>query len=139
MLNKVMLIGNLGKDPDVRYTPSGAAVANFSLATNKKWKDKESGEKKEQVEWHQIVVWGKTAEVAGEYLKKGSQVYLEGELRTRKCEDKEGKDRYTTEVHCYVMQMLGSKGEGGGNRPPHSTEATTESGGGAEFSDEIPF
>ncbi len=156
-INKVILIGNLGADPDVRYTPSGKAVATLSVATNKQFKDKETGEKKERVEWHRCVLWDKTAETAGQYLKKGSQVYLEGELQTRKWADKEGTDRYTTEIRCYRMQMLG-KSEGGGSRAPHpadederepATDAEADAatpadpdadpGGVDDFEDDIPF
>lgn len=113
-LNKVMLIGNLGKDPDVRYMPSGAAVTTFSIATNERWKDKQSGEDQEKVEWHRIVMFNKLAEIAAEYLKKGSSVYVEGKLQTRKWE-KDGVEHWTTEVVAFQMQMLGKK-QGG---PPH--------------------
>ncbi|HJV36699.1 single-stranded DNA-binding protein [Geomonas sp.] len=116
-LNKVMLIGNLGKDPEVRYTPSGTAVASFSLATSDKIKNK-NGEWEEKTEWHNITLWGRTAEIAGEYLAKGRTVYIEGRLQTRKWQDKEGKDRYTTEIVGEKMQMLGGKGEGGGGQRP---------------------
>src|SRR5690606_4220606 len=101
----------LGKDPDVRYTPNGTAVANFSIATEEQWKDKNSGEKQSRTEWHRIVLWGMLAGIAGEYLKKGSQVYIEGKLQTRKWQDKEGQDRYTTEIVGNELQMLGGKGE----------------------------
>jgi single-strand DNA-binding protein len=104
-VNKVILIGNLGRDPEVKYLPSGSAVCNVTLATSESWKDKESGEKKDRTEWHNVVFFGKLAEIAGEYLKKGSQVYVEGSLRTRKWQDKEGKDRYTTEIVVSDMQM----------------------------------
>lgn len=114
-LNKVMLIGNLGKDPEVRYTAGGTAVASFSLATSEKFKGKD-GQWEEKTEWHNITLWGRTAEVAGEYLAKGRTVYIEGRLQTRKWTDKEGKDRYTTEIVGEKMQMLGGKGEGGGNQ-----------------------
>lgn len=117
-LNKAMVIGNLGKDPDTRYLPSGAAVCTFSVATNEKWKDKQTGEDREQVEWHRIVMFGRIAEVAGEYLKKGSSVYIEGKLQTRKWE-KEGITHYSTEIVAREMKMLGSKGSGG---PPHPGE-----------------
>lgn len=116
-LNKVMLIGNLGKDPELRYTASGTAVASFSLATSDRIKNK-SGEWEEKTEWHNITLWGRTAEVAGEYLSKGKTVYIEGRLQTRKWQDKDGKDRYTTEVVGEKMQMLGGKGEGGGGQRP---------------------
>ncbi|HXG28531.1 MAG TPA: single-stranded DNA-binding protein [Nevskiales bacterium] len=111
-VNKVILIGNLGRDPEVKYMPSGSAVCNVTLATSESWKDKESGEKKDRTEWHNVVFFGKLAEIAGEYLKKGSQVYVEGSLRTRKWQDKEGKDRYTTEIVVSDMQMLGGRGGG---------------------------
>ena len=111
-LNKVMLIGNLGKDPEVRYTPSGSAVASFSVATSEKFKNR-NGEMEERTEWHNVVLWGRQAEVAGEYLSKGKTVYIEGRLQTRKWQDKDGRDRWTTEVVGDRMQMLGGKGEGG--------------------------
>ena len=109
-VNKVILIGNLGKDPEVKTIPSGKCVANFSIATSETWTDKNTGEKKEQTEWHNIVAWGRLGEICGEYLRKGTQVYIEGSLQTRKWEDKEGNPRYTTEVVAYKMQMLGTKG-----------------------------
>ena len=112
-LNKVMLIGNLGKDPEVRYTTSGAAVASFSVATTEKFKNK-SGEWEEKTEWHNVTLWSRLAEIAGEYLSKGKTVYIEGGLQTRKWQDKDGKDRYTTEIVGEKMQMLSTKGEGGG-------------------------
>ncbi|HXC92505.1 MAG TPA: single-stranded DNA-binding protein, partial [Geobacteraceae bacterium] len=112
-LNKVMLIGNLGKDPEVRYTTSGTAVASFSLATTDKIKNK-SGEWEEKTEWHNITLWARLAEIAGEYLSKGKPVYIEGRLQTRKWQDKDGKDRYTTEIVGEKMQMLSAKGDGGG-------------------------
>ncbi|WP_327027502.1 single-stranded DNA-binding protein SSB1 [Klebsiella pneumoniae] len=115
-VNKVILVGNLGQDPEVRYMPSGGAVANFTLATSESWRDKQTGEIKEQTEWHRVVLFGKLAEVAGEYLRKGSQVYIEGQLRTRKWTDQSGQDKYTTEVVVNVggtMQMLGGR-QGGG-------------------------
>lgn len=114
-LNKVMLIGNLGKDPEVRYTTSGQAVASFSLATSDKFKSK-SGDWEERTEWHNITLWGRLAEIAGEYLAKGKTVYIEGRLQTRKWQDKDGRDRYTTEIVGDRMQMLSGKGEGGGGR-----------------------
>ena len=113
-LNKVMLIGNLGKDPEVRYTAGGTAVASFSLATSEKFKGK-SGDWEEKTEWHNITLWARLAEIAGEYLSKGKTVYIEGRLQTRKWQDKEGKDRYTTEIVGEKMQMLSGKGEGGGS------------------------
>ena len=113
-VNKVILIGNLGKDPETRYLPSGEAVTNITLATTESWKDKKSGEKQEHTEWHRISFFGRLAEIAGEYLKKGSPCYVEGRIRTRKWQDKEGQDRYTTEVVADRMQLLGSRGGGGG-------------------------
>lgn len=117
-LNKVMLIGNLGKDPEVRYTTSGQAVASFNLATSERYKNKQSGEWEEKTEWHRITLWGKLAEIAGEYLAKGKTVYIEGRLQTRKWTDRDGNDRYTTEIVGDRMQMLGGRGEGsaGGGR-----------------------
>ena len=112
-VNKVILVGRLGRDPEVRYTPNGQAVANFSVATDESWKDK-SGEKQQRTEWHNIVVWGKLAEICGQYLNKGKLVYLEGRLQTREWDDREGVKRKTTEVIVSDMVMLGSKGEGGG-------------------------
>jgi len=115
-VNKVILIGNLGRDPEVRYTPSGSAVCNVSLATTRNWKSKDSGEKQEETEWHRVVFYDRLAEIAGEYLKKGRPVYVEGRLKTRKWQDKEGKDNYTTEVIADNMQMLGGReGMGGGD------------------------
>ena len=118
-VNKVILVGNLGQDPEVRYMPSGGAVANITLATSESWRDKATGEMKEQTEWHRVVLFGKLAEVAGEYLRKGSQVYIEGQLRTRKWPDQSGAEKYTTEVVVNVggtMQMLGGR-QGGGAAP----------------------
>src|ERR671918_2376610 len=112
-VNKVIIVGNLGADPETRYLPSGEAVTNIRVATTDRWKDKASGEMKEATEWHRIAFFGRLAEIAGEFLKKGSQVYVEGSLRTRKWQDKEGQDRYTTEIRGDVMQMLGRR-EGGG-------------------------
>jgi single-strand DNA-binding protein len=149
-INKVILVGNLGKDPETRAMPSGKAVTNFSIATSESWRDKQTGEQKEQTEWHNIVFFDRLAEVAAEYLKKGSQVYVEGRLRTRKWTDKSGNDRYTTEIVGNEMQMLGSRGgagggmAGGGSRgaapardegPPMSEDAS----GGGVFDDDIPF
>src|ERR1041384_2500013 len=112
-VNKVIIVGNLGADPETKYLPSGDAVTNIRVATTDRWKDKQSGETKEATEWHRIAFFGRLAEVAGEYLKKGSQVYVEGSLRTRKWQDKEGQDRYSTEIRADTMQMLGRR-EGGG-------------------------
>ena len=113
-VNKVILVGNLGKDPETRYMPSGSAVTNLTLATSESWKDKQTGEQQDRTEWHKIAMFGRLAEIAAEYLRKGSQIYVEGKLRTRKWQDKEGKDRYTTEIVADEMQMLGSKGGGAG-------------------------
>ncbi|MFA5529452.1 MAG: single-stranded DNA-binding protein [Thiohalomonadaceae bacterium] len=114
-INKVILVGNLGKDPEVRYMPSGAAVANVTIATSEQWKDKQTGQAQERTEWHSVVFYNKLAEIVGEYLRKGSQVYVEGSLRTRKWQDKNGQDRYTTEIIASEMQMLGGRGSGGGS------------------------
>lgn len=145
-LNKVMLIGNLGKDPEVRYTASGTAVVGFSLATSEKYKSK-SGEWEEKTEWHNITLWGRLAEIAGEYLAKGKTVYIEGRLQTRKWQDRDGKDRYTTEIVGEKMQMLSGKGEGGGGgRQGGGKPAASEDFGGTSYEepvfnpdDDIPF
>src|SRR3954449_3125436 len=129
-VNKVILIGNLGRDPETRYMPDGGAITNISVATTEKWKDK-NGEMQEKTEWHRVAFFGKLAEIAGEYLKKGSQVYVEGRLQTRKWQDKEGQEKYTTEIIADRMQMLGSRagaGGGGGGEPPPERERA--SGGG---------
>jgi single-strand DNA-binding protein len=110
-VNKVILVGNLGRDPEVRYTGSGTAVANFTMATTERWSDPSSGERKEKTEWHRIVVWGKQAEIAGEFLRKGRQVYVEGSLQTREWTDREGNKRQTTEVRAQRFQMLGNRGD----------------------------
>jgi len=109
-INKWIGIGHLGRDPEVKYTPNGVAVANFSIATSEEWKDKNTGEKQEKTEWHKIIAWRRLGEICGEYLKKGSQVYIEGSLQTREWDDKDGNKRYTTEIVAYKMQMLGSRG-----------------------------
>ncbi|OGI47808.1 MAG: single-stranded DNA-binding protein [Candidatus Muproteobacteria bacterium RIFCSPHIGHO2_01_FULL_65_16] len=153
-VNKVILVGNLGKDPEVRYSPNGQAVANVTLATSESWKDKNTGDKQEKTEWHRIVFFGRLAEIAGEYLKKGSQIYVEGRLQTRKWQDKEGRDRYTTEIVAGEMQMLGSRSGAGApsdnfnqDQPETATaaaasapkgEASTAKAG-ADFDDDIPF
>lgn len=116
-VNKVILIGNLGGDPELKYTGSGTAVTTLSVATNETWKD-ESGNKQERTEWHRVVMWRRLAEVAGEYLRKGSKIYVEGRLRTRSWDDKDGVKRYTTEIMGDVMSMLDNRGEGGSDRPP---------------------
>lgn len=155
-INKVIIVGNLGADPEVRYTASGSAIANITVATSEQWKDKTSGEKQEKTEWHRIVMFNRLGEIAGEYLKKGSQVYIEGRLQTRKWQDKSGQDRYTTEIVANEMQMLGGRGggesggyggqSGGGNRPQAAQKSdpfsgTPEFDGGAapDFDDDIPF
>ncbi|MDX7990872.1 single-stranded DNA-binding protein [Xenorhabdus littoralis] len=168
-VNKVILVGNLGQDPEVRYMPNGGAVANITLATSESWRDKQTGEMREKTEWHRVVLFGKLAEVAGEYLRKGSQVYIEGSLQTRKWQDQSGQDRYTTEIVVNVggtMQMLGGRGgaagqdapaQGGSWGQPQQPQASQQfSGGGApsrpaqspapqsneppiDFDDDIPF
>jgi single-strand DNA-binding protein len=115
-VNKVIVLGNLGRDPEVRYTPSGAAVCNLRIATTRNWKSKDSGEKMEETEWHSVVLYDRQAEIAGEYLKKGRPVYIEGRLKTRKWQDKEGVDRYTTEIVADSMQLLGGRDDSGGGR-----------------------
>ncbi|MHA7833134.1 MAG: single-stranded DNA-binding protein [Algiphilus sp.] len=114
-INKVILVGNLGQDPEVRYTANGTAVANLRIATTESWRDKQSGEQRENTEWHTVVLFGKTAEIASQYLKKGRQVFIEGKLQTRKWQDKSGNDRYSTEIVANDMQMLGGGGPGGGS------------------------
>lgn len=150
-LNKVMLIGNLGKDPEVRYMPNGQAVATITIATSEAWKDKNTGAQQEKTEWHRVVMFRKLAEIAGEYLKKGSKIYIEGRLQTRKYQDKQGQDRYTTEVVVDSLEMLGSRGAagsaggGGGNgytaaEPDTSMpEASPAMAGDGGFDDDIPF
>jgi single-strand DNA-binding protein len=145
-INKVILIGNLGQDPETKSLPSGSAVTNIRLATTEGWKDKQTGEKKEATEWHSVVFFDRMAEIAGQYLKKGSKVYIEGSLRTRKWQDKNGNDRYTTEVRATDMQMLDSKGGGGGggggSYERSSGEAARPAPATAEKSfedDDIPF
>ena len=144
-INKVILIGNLGKDPEVRYMPNGNAVANVTVATSESWKDKNTGETQERTEWHRVVFFRRLAEIVGEYLKKGSKVYIEGKLQTRKWQDQNGQDRYTTEIVADQMQMLDSRGGGGssssfggggGSEPPPAGQA---SGSGSDFDDDIPF
>ena len=129
-VNKVIIVGNLGADPETRYTPGGDAVTNIRVATTDKWKDKASGEMKEATEWHRISFFGRLAEVAGEYLKKGSQVYVEGSLRTRKWQDKDGQDRYSTDIRGDVMQMLGRREGGGAPRDEGAPRGGGESRGG---------
>ena len=132
-INKVILIGNLGRDPEVRYTPSGAAVCNVTVATSRNWKDKTSGEKVEETEWHRVVFYDRLAEIAGEYLKKGRSVYVEGRLKTRKWQDKDGVEKYTTEIVADNMQMLGGReGMGGGDEGGGGSRGYGREGGGAE-------
>ena len=148
-VNKVILVGNLGKDPEVRYMSNGNAVCNAVLATSESWKDKQTGEQKEKTEWHNIVFYRRLAEIAGEYLKKGSQVYIEGKLQTRKWQDKSGNDRYTTEIIANEMQMLGSRGGGGSadfgggsasrSAPAASAQAPAAAAVADDFDDDIPF
>src|SRR5262247_716664 len=151
-VNKVIIVGNLGRDPETRYMPDGGAITNVSVATSFQWTDKASGEKKEETEWHRIVFRGRLAEIAGEYLKKGSQVYVEGRLRTRKWQDKEGQDRYTTEIMADNMQLLGSRAGAGepvtarepaeaaaGDGTPKPAAKKAPAGGLGEMDDDIPF
>ena len=144
-VNKVILVGNLGKDPEVRNMPNGNVVANITLATTESWKDKQSGEQQEKTEWHRIVMFRRLGEIAGEYLKKGSQVYIEGKLQTRKWQDNSGNDRYTTEIVASDMQMLGGRGGGGSagfsgdSAPAQSAPAPAPAAAGGDFDDDIPF
>jgi single-strand DNA-binding protein len=151
-VNKVILVGNLGKDPEVRYMPNGEAVTNVTIATTDTWKDKGSGEKKEATEWHRVVFFRKLAEIAGQYLKKGSQVYIEGSLKTRKWQGQDGQDRYTTEIVADTMQMLGRReGMGGGDVPARENSSGSRPAQGGkpaaqpagsnfnDFEDDIPF
>ena len=134
-INKVIIIGNLGRDPEVRYTPNGAAVCNVSLATTRNWKDKNSGDKVEETEWHRVVFYDRLAEIAGEYLKKGSPCYVEGRLKTRKWQDKDGKDNYTTEIVAEQMQLLGGRETRGGSGGGYGGGAQSGDDG---FSQEAP-
>jgi single-strand DNA-binding protein len=158
-INKVIIVGNVGGDPETRYMPSGSAVTNLTVATNESWKDKQTGEQKERTEWHRVAMFNRLAEIAAEYLRKGSQVYIEGKLRTRKWQDKGGQDRYTTEIIADEMQMLGGRGGsgGGGNFGGGAPSGDAPSGGGQQgggqqgggnappqpgpddFDDDIPF
>src|SRR6266513_3440254 len=160
-INKVILIGNLGADPETRAVPSGTTVANLRIATSESWRDKQTGEQQERTEWHRVAFFGRLAEVAGEYLRKGSQVYIEGSLRTRKWQDKQGNERYSTEIIGNDLQMLGSRGGGGAvsapgagaaasggarasagggaGASPDSEESGGGAGGGEDFDDDIPF
>ena len=145
-INKVILVGNLGRDPETRYMPSGGAVTNVSIATSKSWRDRDSGEQKERTEWHRIVFFNRLAEIANEYLKRGSKVYVEGELRTREWE-REGQKHYTTEIVANEMQMLDSRGEGGmgalggGGSAPSRSQQSDDFGPppSDDFDDDIPF
>ena len=138
-INKVILVGNLGKDPDMRYTAGGDAVANLSIATSESWNDNQTGEKKEKTEWHRVVFFRRIAEVCGEYLKKGSSVYIEGSLRTRDWEDDQGNKRYTTEIIGREMQMLGGRrSEDSMDQSPQMSNPNTQPGAGL-IDDEIPF
>lgn len=157
-INKVILVGNLGNDPEMRYTSSGVAIANISLATSDQWKDKETGEPRERTEWHRVVFFGRLAEIVGEYLKKGRQIYVEGSLQTDKYQDQSGNDRYSTKVHAREMQMLGGReggdggggGSGGGGAPPAKSKPAKADKPAADqppadeppsgdFDDDIPF
>jgi single-strand DNA-binding protein len=139
-MNKVIVLGRLGQDPELKHTPSGSAVCNLSIATSEKWKDKSSGKDMEKTEWHRIVVWGKMAELCGQYLSKGSQALVEGKLQTRSWDDKDGNKRYTTEINATTVQFIGGKSNGGDeqNTKPHNGEAQIKSD--ASFAtDSIPF
>ncbi len=155
-INKVILIGHLGADPETRAMPSGSSVANLRIATTESWRDKQSGEQQERTEWHRVALFGRLAEIAGEYLRKGSQVYIEGSLRTRKWQDKQGNERYSTEIVANDMQMLGGRGgsgsgsgsgaagasPGAGSREPapeYASGGSSGEGAGADFDDDIPF
>ena len=147
-INKFIIVGNVGGDPETRYMPSGSAVTNLTVATNESWKDKQSGEQKERTEWHRVAMFNRLAEIAAEYLRKGSQVYIEGKLRTRKWQDKSGNDRYTTEIIADEMQMLGGRGgSGGSNFDDRAPSGGGQQGGGNappqpgpdDFDDDIPF
>ncbi|MFO1376359.1 MAG: single-stranded DNA-binding protein [Steroidobacteraceae bacterium] len=143
-VNKVILIGNVGQDPETRAMPSGRSVVNLRLATSESWRDKQTGEQKEQTEWHTVVMFDRLAEIAAEYLRKGSQVYIEGRIRTRKWQDKEGKERYSTEIVANEMQMLGGRGDRASGpaaapAPRPQREEAAPRGGGDEFEDDIPF
>ena len=153
-INKVIIVGNVGGDPETRYMPSGSAVTNLTIATNESWKDKATGEQKERTEWHRVAMFNRLAEIAAEYLRKGSQVYIEGKLRTRKWQDKSGQDRYTTEIIADEMQMLGGRGGSSGGNFGSSQQGDASSGGNQQgqsgsnappqpgpddFDDDIPF
>ncbi|MDP6530277.1 MAG: single-stranded DNA-binding protein [Arenicellales bacterium] len=145
-VNKAIIVGNLGRDPEVRYSANGNAIANVTIATTESWKDRQSGERQEKTEWHRVVFFSRLAEIAGEYLKKGSQVYIEGRLQTRKWEDREGNERYTTEIVASDMQMLGGRGGGGVGDTQGAPADDFGAGSGSptkaqdgDFDDDIPF
>jgi single-strand DNA-binding protein len=139
-VNKVIIVGNLGADPDTRAMPSGNSVTNVSVATSESWNDKNSGERQEKTEWHKVVFFGRLAEIADQYLKKGSQVYVEGKLQTRKWEDKEGNDRWTTEIVANQLEMLGERMSSGSNQPDNMDQSKSNSSFNDEgFDDDIPF
>tara|TARA_A100001037_G_C14637813_1_gene408739 strand:- start:8 stop:448 length:441 start_codon:yes stop_codon:yes gene_type:complete len=143
-VNKVMIVGNLGRDAEVRYTPGGSAVSTISLATTDVWNDKTSGERQERTEWHRVVLWGKQAETLNDYLKKGRQIYAEGKLQTRKWQDRDGNDRYTTEIRADRIVLLGGRGEGGGGGGDYGSRQSSAPSGPAPgppelTEDDIPF
>lgn len=142
-VNKAIILGTLGQDPEIRYTGSGAAVATVSIATNEQWKDKNTGETQERTEWHRVVFFSRLAEIVGEYLRKGSQVYVEGRIQTRKWQDKEGNDRYTTEIVANEMQMLGGKSSSDApppaDRKPSEPDTPSDTQDANDFDDDIPF
>ncbi len=144
-VNKAIIVGTLGKDPEMKYTQSGTAIASFSVATNESWKDKQTGEQKEKTEWHRISMFGKLAEIAGEYLKTGSQVYLEGKIETQKWQDQNGNDRYTTQINCNQMQMLGGRSDAnteqrsGTNPPPMQPSPNNPHQTSQPEFDDVPF
>ena len=141
-VNKAIVVGNLGNDPEIRYAANGSAIASISVATSERWKDKNSGEQQERTEWHRIKLFGRQAELAGEYLKKGSQVYIEGRIQTSKYQDKDGNDRWSTEIVAREMTFLGGRGGGGGGDSQSASSASSpqrDSGPSGDFDDDIPF
>lgn len=139
-VNKVIIVGNLGNNPEIRYSNNGAAIANISVATSDSWKDKNTGERQERTEWHRIVLFNRLGEIAGEYLKKGSKVYIEGKLQTRKWQDQQGNDRYSTEIVADSMQMLDNKGESsGGYQSQGGQQAPSQPAPATDFDPDIPF
>ena len=141
-VNKAIVVGNLGNDPEIRYEANGSAIASISVATSERWKDKNSGEQQERTEWHRIKLFGRQAELAGEYLKKGSQVYIEGRIQTSKYQDKDGNDRWSTEIVAREMTFLGGRGGGGGGDSQSASSASPpqrDSGPSGDFDDDIPF